>query len=485
MATILLIDDETDLTDFVRRELELHGHSLECLDRAEKGPDRLADKRFDVVLLDNKLPGMTGIEFLEAVRARGIETPVILMTGAHSSSTAIRSKKLGAVEYVIKPGDYQSLVASLLPMIQRVMESGQQPKVPPPQRPLPRAPGEPELVGSSKPMREVYDRIGLFAESGDTVLILGETGTGKELVARAIHNESPRADGPFVALNCGALNENLLESELFGHEKAAYTGADKKRIGRFEMAHMGTLFLDEIGDVPMSMQIKLLRVLQERKFERAGGSELVKVDVRVLAATHRDLPRMVREGEFRRDLFFRLDGVTIRLPPLRERMDDIPELVEGLLTRAAEDANRPRPEVAPETLQRLRAHPHRWPGNVRELENVIHRALRLCRGPVVLPSHVDFQTDDLTNTQTSTVDSEALAGLNKAIAWAFDTNQEKIWPLLRDLLERELLRVSLERLNGDKTRIAELLDMAWNTVNKRVQAYGLKAAKPAHEEDAK
>jgi DNA-binding NtrC family response regulator len=472
VASILLIDDEDALTDFVRPALEAHGHTVECLDRAEEGPDRLTSGRFDIVVLDNKMPGMTGIDFLEEVRARGIEVPVILMTGAPSSSTAIQAMKHGAVEYVIKPDDYQSLVRELLPKIERALEAGRQPKSAAP-RPAPATPDEPELVGNSALMRTMYGEIGLFADGGDTVLILGETGTGKELVARALHNYSSRKDRPFVALNCGALNENLLEDELFGHEKSAYTGADRKRIGRFEQAHTGTLFLDEIGDVPMSMQVKLLRVLQEKTLDRVGGGEPVEVDVRVLAATHRDIPRMISEGKFRQDLYFRLKRIIIRVPPLRDRLDDLAELVNVFVARAAAKANRPQPSVTKETLERLRTHPLRWPGNVRDLENVIHGAVPRCRGPQLLPIHIDFQTD-AADAPAPTAGAEALAALQKAIQWAWDTNQEKLWPLLHDMLERELLKSAMERLDGNETRIAERLEMARGTVRKRLEEYGLK-----------
>ena len=477
MPSILLIDDDADLRDEVSEGLVARGHAVECLDEPKKGLKQLAAGQFDIVLLDNRMPGMTGIEFLEAIDAGGLDVPVILMTGAHSSLTAIRATKLRAV-YVIKPDTHPALVRELLPVIERVLEAGRQPKAGVDPRPAPGTPDEPELVGRSKPMLEVYDRIGLFADSGDTVLILGESGTGKDLVARAIHNASPRKDGPFIVVHCGALNENLLESELFGHEKGAFTGADKRHIGRFEQAHQGTLFLDEIGDVPMSMQIKLLRVLQRREFERAGGSELVKVDVRVLAATWRDLPRMVREEKFRLDLFFRLDGVTIRVPPLRERLDDLPELVNVFVARAAAEAGWSRPDVAKETLERLLAHPNRWAGNVRDLENVIGRAVRLSRGsPVLLPEHIDFQTPaaEVANaTPAPTAESEALAGLRKAIEWAWANKQPEVWAELQKMLEEELVRFAHTAVGGNQTDAAKRLGMGRTKVVELIKNLGLR-----------
>jgi len=328
-------------------------------------------------------------------------------------------------------------------------------------------------------MLEVYDRIGLFADGADTVLILGETGTGKELVARAIHNESPRKGRAFVALNCASIPQSTLENELFGHEKGSFTGATELKKGLVEHANSGTLFLDEIGDLPLDAQAKLLRVLQQREIQRVGGTTPVKVDVRVLAATHRDLPRMVRDGAFRRDLFFRLDGVTIRLPPLRERFDDLPELVNGFVARAAVEANRPRPGVAKETLERLRAHPLRWPGNVRELENVTHRAVRLCRGPQLLPSHIDFQTDAAETSAViasgaPTERTEAINGLLKAIEWAWETQPGNVWPELQERLEEELLRFALIKCNGVQVDIAKQIKMGRTTVVDYIKKYKLK-----------
>jgi two-component system nitrogen regulation response regulator GlnG len=302
-------------------------------------------------------------------------------------------------------------------------------------------------------------------------LIRGETGTGKELVARAIHANSPRKEKPFVALNCAGIPDALLESELFGYEKGAFTGADKLRKGKIEYANGGTLFLDEIGDMRVDLQAKLLRVLQERRIERVGGNDPIEVDVRLLSATHCDLEEAIREGRFRQDLSFRLNRVTLRLPALRERLEDLPELVDYFLARAAESTGRPRPTVSGSVLERLCRH--NWPGNVRELENVISRAFWVSRGPQVLPSHIEFATDNPARTVASP-EGEILAALQKAVTLAWDSNQPKLWPFLRDLLERELLTVALERCDGNQTLAAERLDMARNTVIKRIQTYELK-----------
>jgi DNA-binding NtrC family response regulator len=453
--------------------LEARGHQVEWLDRAEQGPAVLSAAPFDLVLLDNKMPGMSGIEFLEAIQDQAIDVPVILMTGHATYETAIRAMNLGAFDYLIKPDDFGALARELQPLIREALELTRPAKDvrisadAPPGRPASGYPAaESLLVGKSKLMVEVYKLIGRFARGDDPVLILGETGTGKELVARALHANSPRKNRPFVALNCTALNESLLESELFGHEPGAFTGADKLRKGKIEYAHGGTLFLDEIGDMPPSLQAKLLRVLEYQEVERVGSNEPIKVNVRLLSATHRDLEAAIREGKFRRDLYHRLNRVTLRLPPLRERLDDLPELGAYFLARAAEATGRPCPSLAAAALERLRGYP--WPGNVRELQNVICRAVGVCRGRELLPAHLDVPAEG------GDADDEAVAGLQRAVAWAWTSEQPNLWPLLRDLLECELLKYALAQLGGNQTQVAERLDMARGTVIKRMQEYGLK-----------
>jgi DNA-binding NtrC family response regulator len=467
VANILLIDDDDDLTAFLRRELAHARHAVTCLDRADPAPGLLARAAFDVVLLDNKMPGMSGIDFLKL----RIAVPVILMTGFADSDTAIRAINLGAFEYVVKPSDFQSLVAELLRVISRAVAIKPPREVHVPGQ-SPAATGDgPKLVGNSKAMQEVYTRIGQFADLPDSVLILGETGTGKELVAAAFHSFSSRKDRPFVALNCTAITETLLESELFGHERGAFTGADKVRKGMIEHANGGTLFLDEIGDMPPNLQAKLLRVLQERQLRRVGGTESIAVDFRLVSATHRDLEAAIEAGTFRRDLLYRLNRVKLRLPPLRERLDDLPALVSHFLLRSA--AGRSHPAPAPATMERFRTY--HWPGNVRELENVIAHAFGVCRGGTeILPAHLPADVFDRPAPATGAGEGEVVAALRKAITAAWDAGQKDLWPYLRDLLEAELLRVALERLKGNQTHIAERLNMARNTVIKRIEEYGLK-----------
>ncbi|HVS38487.1 MAG TPA: sigma-54 dependent transcriptional regulator [Gemmataceae bacterium] len=473
MARILLIDDDEELRCFVQEELQARGHTVETLAQAEQGPEILSGARFDLVLLDNKMGAMSGIDMLEALRERSIDVPVILMTGYATCDTAIRAINLGAFDYIIKPDDFASLLRKLQPLIAEALAITRPAKDVRVSTGAAPCPGlGPMLVGTSKQMIEVYKQIGLFARTDDAVLIHGETGTGKELVARAIHTNSPRKNRPFVALNCSALNETLLDDELFGHEAGAFTGADKLRKGKFEFASGGTLFLDEMGDMPPKLQAKLLRVLEYQEVERVGGDEPIKVNVRLLSATHRNLEAAIAEGSFRRDLFHRLNRVTIRLPPLRERLDDLPELAVYFLTRAAEGTERARPALSDDALQRLRAYA--WPGNVRELQNVLHHAFGVCRGPEVLPSCLHLSEDeDGSSSPPKGGEGEAMAALRKAVAWAWSSRPDELWPLLHDLAERELLAFALAQLGGNQTEVGKRLGMARGTVIKRLQKYGL------------
>jgi DNA-binding NtrC family response regulator len=470
-----LIDDDEDLSVFLHDELEERGHRVECLERAEQGPEWLAREAFDLVLLDNKMPGMSGLEFLAALQQRGIDVPVILMTGYATTDTAIQAMNLGAFDYVVKPADLQSLLCELEPLIAEALAvTGPSGEVRLPAEEAPALDAGPMLVGKSRPMVEVAKLIGRFAGSRDPVLIHGETGTGKELVARAFHTNSPRKNRPMVALNCTALNETLLDDELFGHEPGAFTDAHKLRKGKFEYANGGTIFLDEIGDMPLRLQAKLLRVLEYQEVSRIGGNEVHPVDVRVVSATHQNLEAAVREGTFRRDLFHRINRVTVRLPPLRERLADLPELAAYFLARAACNTGRVPPCLSESALERLRAYP--WPGNVRELENVLRAAFGVCRGPRVLPIHLDLPSEPAgQNTTGAASDAEeATAALRKVIRWAWESRQQGLWPFLHNLTERELLAFALAELGGNQSQVAERLGMARGTVIKRLQEYGLK-----------
>jgi DNA-binding NtrC family response regulator len=470
MARILLIDDDADFAGEVSERLSQLGHQVRYLDNPEEALAlACSGDHFDVILLDNKMPRMSGLGFLEAAGRRGCRVPVILMTSAHLDATAINAVNLGAFDYVIKPIDLDEFIADLRPIIERAAEVSRRPAaVPLPENPA----AEPEpaeqsvIVGKSKPMIELLIQIGRLARLDDSVLILGETGTGKELVARALHTNSPRKNGPYVALNCSAFNEHLLDDELFGHEPGAFTGAVKLRKGRFEYAKGGTLFLDEAGDMSLNLQAKLLRVLDNHEITRLGSNEAISVDVRVLAATHRDLAAMVREKQFRQDLFHRLTGATIRLPPLRERKGDVERLADAFLARTFADS-RAAPALHPQALQKLREH--HWPGNVRQLQKVLRRAASVCRGSLILPEDVDFGGDD-----SPPAADDSVSGLRSLIGSAWDGQPGRVWDYLHDLLDLELLSFAQEQGVSLK-KLAERLGKSRNYVRERLKHFGLSA----------
>jgi two-component system response regulator HydG len=381
---VLIVDDEPTLLRALESLLTRHGCAVTALESPIVATQRLAQEDFDVALLDIKMPELSGLELLTAVKHRRPEVEVIIMTGHATVETALAALKAGAYDYLTKPFDDVELVArAVSKAAERKMLFDRNRQLE--DRLRERDGAAPEgLVGSSPGMREVSRLIDAVAYSSATVLVTGESGTGKELVARALHARSPRRAHPFVALNCGALTETLLESELFGHVKGAFTGAQRDSKGLFDAADGGTIFLDEIGDIPAPTQVRLLRVLQEGEFKRVGAAESVKVDVRVIAATHRELPKLVKSGKFREDLFYRLNVINIPLPPLRERIEDVPLLAHHFLRRYADRLAKKVRTVLPEALELLGGY--RWPGNVRELENAIERAVVLCRGDGILPS---------------------------------------------------------------------------------------------------
>jgi two-component system response regulator HydG len=378
---VLVVDDEPALLRALEALLQKKGHAVVALDSPIAATQRLAQEDFDVALLDIKMPELSGLELLSAVKHRRPEIEVIIMTGHATVETAIQALKAGAYDYLTKPFDDVELVArDVAKAAERKLLLDRNRKL---ETQL-RERDDGGLVGSSAPMREVTRMIDAVAYSATTVLVHGESGTGKELVARALHARSPRKAQPFVALNCGALTETLLESELFGHVKGSFTGAQRDQKGLFDAADGGTIFLDEIGDIPLATQVRLLRVLQEGEIKRVGSADSVRVDVRVIAATHRDLPKLVKQGRFREDLFYRLNVIAIQLPALRERVEDVPLLAHHFLRRYADRLGKKVRTLSPDAIELLCGY--RWPGNVRELENAIERAVVLCRGDEVLPS---------------------------------------------------------------------------------------------------
>ena len=445
---IVVVDDEPAQRELIGGFLTKQGHEVFP---AASGPEALAyvkDHQVDLVLSDCRMPGMSGPELLLGIRAMNPEIPLILMTAYGTVETAVQAMKDGAADYVTKPLDLEELLVRLARVAER---SRLRSEVRDLQARLVERHRLEGIIGESGRMQEVLALAKRVAPSDATVLIRGESGTGKELIARAIHFNSPRASRPLVNLNCAALPAQLLESELFGHEKGAFTGAVAQRKGRFEQADGGSIFLDEIGDLSPTLQVKLLRVLQEREFERVGGNRTLKADVRVLAATHRDLERAMREGAFREDLYYRLNVVTIQIPPLRERREDIPLLLEHFLRKFAEKNRRDVTGLTAAARDVLLKYD--YPGNVRELENIVERAILLCRGHVI-------DLEDLPAT---------LRPGQRGVAE----------PLPKDLpgvladIERQAIESALERSGGVQTQAAEALGISERVLRYKMKKYGL------------
>ncbi len=381
MIKLLVVDDEQLILDCFLYGFTPPDYQIIVAKTAREALERFPEERPDVVLLDVRLPDMSGLELFQKLSELDSRTPIILMTGHGTANTAIEAMRSGAYDYILKPLDVDQLAV----LIDSAAETSRMMRTP---ARLPSdEPTEAEtdlLVGQCDAMQEVYRSIGRVARQNVTALILGESGTGKEVVARAIYHYSKRSQQRFLAINCAAIPEQLLESELFGHEKGAFTGADHRKIGKFELASNGTLFLDEIGDMTPLMQTKILRVLQDQTFERVGGDDTIRTNARIIAATNRDLQEAIREGTFRSDLYYRLNVYTIHLPPLRERVEDIPLLVDHFLHKYGTQLDRPMTAVAPETMEVLSRYS--WPGNVRELQSAIQHALLEATGPVLVPA---------------------------------------------------------------------------------------------------
>jgi DNA-binding NtrC family response regulator len=377
---ILLVDDDPTFQTITRSLLKDNNYEVEIADSAERAEEKLRQREFDLVLTDLVMAGKNGLAFLKFVKSWAPQTPVVMITGFASVNSAVEAMKAGAEDYLTKPCSSDELLLK----IQRVLEKKKN------YQELNRLRAElaekhtfGNLIGKSANMQSIFKLIPRVAETDAAVLIQGETGTGKELVAKAIHYNSPRKDKPFISINCAALTESLLESELFGHERGAFTGAIKQKLGRFQLAHEGTLFLDEVADIPLSTQAKLLRVLQEKEFERVGGTETIKVDIRVISATNKNLPEAIRAGAFREDLFYRLNVMPIVLAPLRNRVEDIPLLAQHFIEKYAARFRKPVTGLTSPALEILMRY--HWPGNVRELENVMERAVIICNDASLTP----------------------------------------------------------------------------------------------------
>ena len=452
-GTILVIEDETAQLQTLTGFLEKQRFDVIGSSSGAEGIEIARERNIDLVLTDYRMPGQDGLEVLREIKSINPEIVVILMTAYGTEGIAVQAMKEGAFDYLTKPiylDELEIIVRKALERKQLVSENVEL------RRQLEGRYHFHEIVSGSAEIEEVINTAGRAARSKATVLIRGESGTGKELIARAIHYTSPRKDGPFVAVNCAALSENLLESELFGHEKGAFTGADKQRRGRFEQADGGTIFIDEVGDIPLSTQVKLLRVLQEREFQRVGGNETIKVDVRVIAATNKDLEEMVENNEFREDLFYRLNVISIRIPPLRERRNDISPLISHFISRYAVENDKEIEGVSKEAMDVLMKYD--YPGNVRELENAIERAVVMARGTIVAAEDLPVHIRSTRSKSESRYGSVAGGSL----------------PEMVENLERHLIADALAESDGNQSKAAELLGISERNLRYKLKKYGMK-----------
>jgi DNA-binding NtrC family response regulator len=452
MPTILIVEDEPKMLRLLELTLAEEGFATRAAADAETGLKILVQEQIDLVVTDLKLPGMNGLEFLQAVKRTNASIPVVVMTAYGTVETAVEAMKAGASDYVLKPFSLEEikLIIHKELDVHRLREEN---------RSLREALGHryefKNIVARSPKMQEVLATVDRVAPSNSTVLLGGESGVGKDLIARAIHQHSRRASGPFIKINSTAIPENLLESELFGYERGAFTGAATSKPGKFELADKGTIFLDEIGDVPGSTQVKLLRVLQEREFERLGGTKTLKVDVRVVAATNQDLRAALEQGTFREDLFYRLNVVPISIPPLREHKEDIPYLADYFIERFARDSGKPITGITA-AAQKVLMEFH-WPGNVRELENIIERAVALSNSTVLDVSDIRLDREPSTS-----------AGTGAGAAAPFPPEGQTL-----EQFEDDIIKEALRRANGNKSQAARLLGLSRNALRYRLTKIGV------------
>jgi nitrogen regulation protein NR(I) len=463
-ARILLIEDDRSAASALQKVLQEEGYSVSVAARGDQGLSDARQNPCDLVITDLKLPGLSGMELISQLHAVKPKLPIIMMTAHGTTETAIEAMKLGACEYLVKPFEADELLdlaASAVASSKRMSETVEIGEA----GTAPRA-----LIGNSRVMQNLYKEIGRVAATPVTVLIRGATGTGKELIARAIYQHSDRADKPFIAVNCAAIPETLLESELFGHERGSFTGAHARRIGRFEQAEGGTLFLDEIGDLSANTQAKLLRALQEKCFQRVGGDELIPANVRILAATHRDLEAAIQEKEFREDLFYRLSVVTINVPALSERTEDIPELVKFFIQRDAKELGLENPSIQPEAITWIQNQ--KWPGNVRELENVVRRAMLTARPFSISVEHLHNVL--VKSHATAAVSKQTHADYIADLLGRVERGEEQdaFAKLISDL-EPELYAQAIQRAQGNQAKAARWLGITRLKMREKLVQFGL------------
>jgi len=464
VPTLLVVDDEESVRYSFRRVFE--GDDVQVLTActAAEGWAAFEQHAPDVIVLDIQLPDRSGLDLYRDIHARAPKCPVIFVTAHGTTETAIEAMKGGAFDYLVKPVDLERLSQ----VLERAFAAVRLMSIP---AVLPQEDTGDRIVGRSPVMQEMCKAIGRVAPQDVNVLILGESGTGKELIARALYQHSRRAAQPFLAVNCAAIPETLLESELFGHEQGAFTGATRRRIGKFEQCRDGTLFLDEIGDMTPGVQAKMLRVLQDQRFERVGGTETVQAQVRILAATNQDLPRLVKEGRFRKDLYYRLNSVTIQAPPLRDRVEDVAELAHYFLFRFNRELNLDLRSFTPEALELLEAYP--WPGNVRELQGVAKQAMLNASGHVLLPEFLPEHLLSAPPEAPAAPPAQGKFDLSAVILARLGEKTGKLYEEVVAAVERELLVEVLRHTHGHQTHASELLGLSRVTLRHKLRTLGL------------
>jgi len=467
MNGLLIVDDEAAIRHAFRKAFHAPDFAVQEAVNIQDALKALGQARPDVIVLDLNLPDAAGLDGFDRLKQRDARVPIILITGHGTTDLAIEAIKRGAYDYLLKPVEY----SRLQDVVSRACASSRLMTVPAllseSNEVNDKMVGD-ALIGRCPSMQEVYKAIGRVASTDETVLILGESGTGKELIARAIYQHSQRKDKPFVAINCGAIPDSLIESELFGHEKGAFTGAERRRIGKFEQCTGGTLLLDEIGEMKVSAQVKLLRVLQERCFERVGGTDTIHVDVRVIAATNADLDRRMGAGQFRSDLYYRLNVFSIRVPPLRDRGDDLDLLTDYCIQRFAQEIKREVPIIPFET--RLVLRKYHWPGNVRELQSVLKQAVLQMSGTVLLPEFLPALIGVPTFEEATSVSS---FDWNRFIAERLESGSRDIYDECQTVMERQLLPRVLQHTGGNQLRAAELLGITRSTLRQKLRSLNI------------
>ena len=471
MPKLLIIDDEPSIRLSIKAVLGNEEITVFGAESADEGLRLTAEQSPEVILLDIKLGSRSGLEVFHDLRRIDARSLIIFITGFGTTETAIEAMKLGAYDYLTKPLDAkqlkhvvgQALAISRLAHVPTIIDEGDRPEDRPDR-----------LIGSGPAMQTVCKQIGRVAPQDVNVLILGESGTGKELVARALYHHSRRSQAPFLAINCAAIPEPLLESELFGHERGAFSGADRRRIGKFEQCHGGTLFLDEVGDMAPHTQAKILRLIQEGRLERVGGNETISVDVRILAATNQDLDSLIGKGQFRKDLYYRLSGVTIPLPPLRNRQEDIPELAHYFLFRYNRQLGTAVQSIAPESLELLQSYP--WPGNVRELQNVLRQALITSAGATVLPEflpnelHEQSASEAEEHIETQIVPDNAWQTLQQNFTDWLASGETDLYRRARERFDRLIILGAMQHASGNRSQAGKILGLSQVTLRARLRS---------------